>query len=117
MTRSRRVRAGPLAVRSKCGYAVDAVPDPGSAIIACRWGCRAMKPKVYDEGGYAAVREIVAGIVALRGPPGLEELVVDLARALAEVVERIATVEDLAVEDVANDLFFGEDPAPGVSPR
>jgi hypothetical protein len=72
--------------RSKCGYAVDAVPDPGSAIIACRWGCRAMKPKVYDEGGYAAVREIVAGIVALRGPPGLEELVVDLARALAEVV-------------------------------
>ena len=73
-----------------------------------------MKSEVHDEGG-DAVCEIVAGIAALRGPRGLEELVVDLAEALADVIERIATAEGLAVEDVANVLFFGEDSAPGTA--
>jgi hypothetical protein len=65
--------------------------------------------EVHDEGGDAAVCEIVAGIASLRGPQGLEELVVDLARALADEIERIATARGQAAEDVANMLFFGED--------
>jgi hypothetical protein len=40
--------------------------------------------RVHDaQGGDAAVSEIVAGIAALRGPKGLEDLVVDLARTPA----------------------------------
>ena len=75
-----------------------------------------MKAEVHDaQGGDAAVCEIVAGVAALRGPQGLEELVVDLARTLADVIERIATAEGLAAEDVANILLFGEDPAPGTA--
>jgi cobalamin biosynthesis protein CbiG len=65
-----------------------------------------VKSEVHDDGGAAAVCEIVAGIAALRGHQGLDELAVDLAGALADVIERIATAEGLAVEDVANALFF-----------
>jgi hypothetical protein len=69
--------------------------------------------EVHDvQGGDVALCEIVAGVATLRGPQGLEELVVDLARALADVIERIATAEDLAAEDVANILLFEEDSAP-----
>jgi hypothetical protein len=70
---------------------------------------------VRGEGREAAIREIVAGVAALRGPPGLEELVVDVARELADVIARIATAEGLAVEDVAGILLFGEDPDPGTA--
>jgi hypothetical protein len=74
-----------------------------------------VKSEVHDEGGDAAVCEIVAGIAALRGPPGLEALVVDLAEALANVIERMTTAEGLAVEDVANVLFFDEGSGPGTA--
>jgi hypothetical protein len=46
------------------------------------------------------------------GCHGLEELVVDLAGALADVIQRMATAEGLAAEDVAKVLFFGEDSGP-----
>lgn len=69
--------------------------------------------EVHDGGREAAVCEIVAGVAALRGPPGLEELVVDLARELADLIERIAAAEGLAAKDVARILLFGEDPDPG----
>ena len=69
----------------------------------------AVKSEVHDaQGGDAAVSEIVAGIAALRGPKGLEDLVVDLARTLADLIERIAAAEGLAAADVADALFFGE---------
>ena len=61
--------------------------------------------------GEVAVSEIVAGIAALRGPKGLEDLVVDLAGTLADLIKRIAAAEGLAAEDVADVLFFGEDSA------
>ena len=48
-----------------------------------------MKSEVHDaQGGDAAVSEIVAGIAALRGPKGLEDFEVDLARTLADLIER-----------------------------
>ena len=56
--------------------------------------------KVHDDGD-AAVCEMVAGVAALRGPRRLQALVVDLAGALADAIERIATAEGLAAEDVA----------------
>jgi hypothetical protein len=113
-----------VAVRSKHTYANDAAPDPGSgtdalsvrgvswAVLSVR-GVMGRESEVRDVGRAAAVCEIVAGVAALRGPQGLEELVVDLARELADVVERIATAEGLAAEDVARILLFGEDPDPG----
>ena len=77
-----------------------------------------MKSEVHDaQGGDDAVCEIVAGIAALRGPKGLEDLVVDLARTLADLIERIATAEGLAVEEVANALLFGEDSRRPIPPR
>lgn len=60
--------------------------------------------------GDFAVSEIVAGIAVLRGPKGLEDLVVDLARRLADLIERIAATEGLAPEDIADVLLFDERP-------
>jgi hypothetical protein len=78
----------------------------------------AVKSDVHDaQGGDAAVSEIVAGIAALRGLKGLEDLVVDLARTLADLIERIATAEGLAAADVANALLFGEDSRHPIPPR
>ncbi len=69
-----------------------------------------MKSEMHDApGSDVAVREIVAGVAALRGPDGLEELVVDLAKALADVIEWIAAAKGVAAEDVAGVLFFGGD--------
>jgi hypothetical protein len=42
--------------------------------------------------------------------------VVDLAGWLADVIERIATAEALAAEDIADILRFGEDSAPDTAP-
>jgi hypothetical protein len=83
----------------------------------------AVKSEVHDrsarsaQGGDAAVSEIVAGIAVLRGPRELEDLVVDLARTLADLIERIATAEGRAVEDVANALLFGDDSRHPIPPR
>ena len=98
-------RAGACAERS--GRPVEmwllcrSAQDPGSIITVLSVGVSwAKKAEVHDaQGGDAAVCEMVAGVAALRGPEGLEELVVDLARTLADVIERIATAEGLAAED------------------
>jgi hypothetical protein len=65
--------------------------------------------------GEVAVSEIVAGIAALRGPKGLEDLVVDLAGILADLIKGIAAAEGLAAEDVADVLFFGEGSTAGAA--
>jgi hypothetical protein len=78
----------------------------------------AVKSEVHDaQGDDAAVSEIVAGIAVLRGPKGLDDLVADLARMLADLIERIAIAEGLAVEDVANALLFGDDVRHPILPR
>jgi hypothetical protein len=58
------------------------------------------------EVGAAACREMVAGIALRRGIDGLEDLAVELALNLAELVERIAGEEGLAAVDVADVLFL-----------
>ena len=40
----------------------------------------------------------------------------DIAWWLADVIERIATAEALAAEDIADILHLGEDPAPDTAP-
>ena len=58
------------------------------------------------EVGEAAVREMVAGVGLLGGAAGLEDLAVELASKVAELVERVATEQGLAAVDLADILFL-----------
>ena len=58
------------------------------------------------EVGEAALREIVAGVGLLGGAAGLEDLAVELASKVAELVERIATEQGVAAVDLADILFL-----------
>lgn len=54
----------------------------------------------------AAAREIVSGVGLIGGTDGLEDLAVELALKIAELVERIATEEGLAAVDVTDVLLL-----------
>ncbi len=54
----------------------------------------------------AAAREIVSGVGLISGTDGLEDLAVELALKVAELVERIATEEGLAAVDVTDVLLL-----------
>ena len=58
------------------------------------------------EIGKAALREIVAGVGLIGGARGLEDLAVELASKVAELVERMATEQGVAAVDLADILFF-----------
>jgi hypothetical protein len=58
------------------------------------------------EVGEAAAREIVSGVALIGGSDGLEDLAVELALKVAELVERIAIEEGLAAIDVADVLLL-----------
>ena len=55
--------------------------------------------------GDAAVKEIVAGVASIGGAEGLMDLAVDLAAALAKLIEQVAAADDRAAVDVADELF------------
>jgi len=57
------------------------------------------------EVGEAAVREIVAGVGLIGGSEGLEDLAVELAFKVAELVERVAAEQGVAAVDLADILF------------
>ena len=56
--------------------------------------------------GEAALRGIVARVAVVEGSEGLQRLTIDFALKLAELTERIATVEQLAAIDLADLLFL-----------
>jgi hypothetical protein len=58
------------------------------------------------EVGEAALREIVAGVGLFGGARGLEDLAVELASKVAELVERISTEQGVAAVDLADILFL-----------
>lgn len=58
--------------------------------------------------GEAAVRDIVAAVASVGGTEGLAELAADLAVRLAELIDRMAAEEGLAVVDIADILFLDE---------
>ena len=58
------------------------------------------------EVGEAALREIVAGVGLIGGAEGLEDLAVELASKVAELVERIAAEQGVAAVDLAEILFL-----------
>ena len=55
--------------------------------------------------GDAAVKEIVAAVASIGGAEGLMDLAVDLAAALAKLIEQVAAADDRAAVDVADELF------------
>jgi hypothetical protein len=59
-----------------------------------------------SEVGEAALRDIVAGVNLLGGAEGLENLAVELASKVAELVERIAAEQGVAAVDLADILFL-----------
>ena len=57
------------------------------------------------EAGEAAVREIISEVVQTRGVEGIADLAAELASALAEMVEGVATGAGLAAIDLVDLLF------------
>jgi hypothetical protein len=58
------------------------------------------------EAGEAALRRIVAAVSELGGPGALDDLTVELALKVAELVEQIASDQHLPALDVADILFI-----------
>jgi chemotaxis response regulator CheB len=58
------------------------------------------------EAGEAALRQIVAMVSQIGGPEALEDLTVELALKVAELVEQIASDQHLPAADVADILFI-----------
>ena len=58
------------------------------------------------EAGEAALRQIVAMVSQIGGPEALEDLTVELALKVAELVEHIASDQRLPAADVADILFI-----------
>jgi chemotaxis response regulator CheB len=58
------------------------------------------------EAGEAALRQIVAMVSQIGGPEALEDLAVELALKVAELVEHIASDQHLPAADVADILFI-----------
>jgi|tagenome__1003787_1003787.scaffolds.fasta_scaffold20704260_2 hypothetical protein len=56
--------------------------------------------------GEAAVRELVAGVGLIVGAAGLEELAVELASKVAELLKRIANEQGGAAVDLTDVLFL-----------
>jgi hypothetical protein len=56
--------------------------------------------------GEAVLRGIVARVGVVEGSEGLQRLTVEFALKLAELTERIATLEQLAAIDLADLLFL-----------
>jgi hypothetical protein len=54
----------------------------------------------------AALRQIVAMVSQIGGPEALEDLAVELALKVAELVEQIASAQGLPAADVADILFI-----------
>jgi hypothetical protein len=58
------------------------------------------------EAGEAALRQIVAAVSEIGGPGALDDLTVELAFKVAELVEQIASDQRLPAVDVADILFI-----------
>jgi hypothetical protein len=58
------------------------------------------------EAGEAALRQIVAMVSLIGGDEALEDLAVELALKVAELVEHIASDQHLPAADVADILFI-----------
>ena len=59
------------------------------------------------ERGVAGARAVADSVLAEAGTAGLAETVVELALKLAEALERIASEQGLAAEDLAEVWFVG----------
>ena len=57
------------------------------------------------EAGEAAVREIVADVVLFDGTQGVQDLAVELADKLAQLVEQMAHERGVLAVDLADSLF------------